>query len=176
MKAVRFISKILYVLSWLMASLLFVIVAYASTVIVFFSGKANDAYPMEVLQNGTFQIFFPFTRVPFLLGDYTATYLISYLLTVSFYGFFLWMLSKVFHSFSQERIFTKMGALRLSRFYLINLLVPVLFIAMVMWLEQSMSDMLRIILLHLVIGVFAFFMAAIFKQGLILQDEQDLIF
>lgn len=176
MNAVRFLSKILYGLSRLLAVLIFAIVVYATVVTVLFMIGPNGSYPIEVLQNGTFRIFYPFTRIIFLLGDYTAGYLLSYLLTMSFYGLFLWLLSNVFHSFSQERLFTKIGAIRLSRFYIINLLVPVLFIAMVILFGQSIGDMLRIILLHLVIGAFAFFMAAIFKQGLILQDEQDLIF
>jgi hypothetical protein len=37
-------------------------------------------------------------------------------------------------------------------------------------------DVARIALLHLVIGIFAFFMATIFKQGFVLQEEQDLTF
>jgi hypothetical protein len=41
---------------------------------------------------------------------------------------------------------------------------------------SELVDIVRIIMLHLVIGVFAFFMAAIFRHGVVLQEEQDLTF
>ena len=59
---------------------------------------------------------------------------------------------------------------------MINLIVPFVFLALIAVFGEEMIDIVRIILLHLVIGVFAFFMAAIFKQGLVLQEEQDLTF
>ena len=100
----------------------------------------------------------------------------SDLLTITFYGLFLWLLSGVFHAFKQTKIFTRKGVLQLSRFYMINLIVPFVFLALIAVFGEEMIDIVRIILLHLVIGVFAFFMAAIFKQGLVLQEEQDLTF
>jgi hypothetical protein len=73
-------------------------------------------------------------------------------------------------------LFTKKGFSQLSRFYSVNLTVPVLILIILAVLGQEVQDIIRITFLHLVIGVFAFFMAAIFKQGLFLQEEQDLIF
>jgi len=175
MKTVRFLSNILCWLSRIMSLILLLIVLYAAIVLMLHAMNPTGVYPITV-DNGTFKIFYPFSHTTFLLGDYTIEYLFSYLLTLSFYGIFLWLLSNVFQSFTQQKIFTRIGALRLSRFYIINFIVPALFIAMVLVLGQSIVDMLRIIMLHLVIGIFAFFMAAIFKQGLELQDEQDLIF
>jgi predicted permease len=89
---------------------------------------------------------------------------------------FLWLLGGVFQAFKQERLFTKKGFSQLSRFYSVNLTVPVLILIILAVLGQEVQDIIRITFLHLVIGVFAFFMAAIFKQGLFLQEEQDLIF
>ena len=89
---------------------------------------------------------------------------------------FLWLLSGVFHAFKQVKLFTAKGVVQLSRFYITNLLVPFLFLLLFLLFRNEMSDLLRIILLHVIIGVFAYFMAAIFKQGLLLQEEQDLTF
>jgi tryptophan-rich sensory protein len=110
------------------------------------------------------------------LGDYTGSYLFTYLFTVAFYGLFLWLLSGVFHAFKQKKLFTEKGAVQLSRFYITNLLMPFLFLVLFLFFRNDMSDIIRIMFLHLVIGVFAYFMAAIFKQGLLLQEEQDLTF
>lgn len=130
---------------------------------------------MHVAQS-EFTLFYPFTKKAFLLGDYTVSFLFTYLFIIAFYGFFLWLLSDVFRSFRQEKLFTQKGVLRLSRFYITNLLVPVLFLILVIFFQSEMSDLVRIMFLHLVIGVFAYFMATIFKQGWILQEEQDLTF
>ena len=129
---------------------------------------------MRVLDNETFLIFLPFTETVFLLGDYTASYLVSNLLTIAFYGLFLWLLSGIFNEFRRPKIFTRKGVYKLSLFYIINLVVPFIFIALLFIFGDEVSDIVRIILLHLVIGVFAFFMAAIFKHGVLLQEEQDL--
>ena len=43
-------------------------------------------------------------------------------------------------------------------------------------LSEASFDAWNIVGLHLLLGIFIFFMAAIFNQGLKLQDEQDLIF
>ena len=50
------------------------------------------------------------------------------------------------------------------------------FLVLLAFFGHEIIDILRITLLHLVIGVFAYFMAAIFKQGVHLQEEQDLTF
>jgi hypothetical protein len=86
------------------------------------------------------------------------------------------LLSGVFHAFKQDRLFTKNGLLQLSRFYMVNVIVPVVIMLLLLIFKQEVEDIVRITFLHLIIGVFAFFMAAIFKQGLVLQEEQDLIF
>lgn len=175
MKGVRPIASILYYLSRVSAVLVLLTAAYAAIVMLFYYYGSGRGVPMET--NGDyFTIFYPFTRNPFLLGDYTRSYLITNLVTVIFYGVFLWLLSGVFHAFRQRKLFTIKGVVQLSWFYIINLMVPVLLLLVLIFSKQDTSDLVRITLLHLVIGVFAFFMAAIFKQGLELQNEQDLTF
>ena len=176
MKTVRPVASILFYLSRFAAIIIFIIAIYATAVILLYKNDPSGNIPMEVLDDGSFRIFYPFTQSPFLLGDYTTSYLVSNLLTITFYGLFLWLLSGVFHAFKQTKIFTRKGVMQLSRFYMINLIVPFVFLALLAVFGEEMIDIVRIILLHLVIGVFAFFMAAIFKQGLVLQEEQDLTF
>jgi len=126
-------------------------------------------------EDGGFIIFYPFTHKTFLLGDYNSSYLTMMIVLLSFYSLFLWLLCRVFYAFKQQKLFTHASVIKLSRFYITNLVLPplCLMIAILFYREMA-GDFLVICLLHLVIGVFAFFMAAIFKQGLILQEEQDL--
>lgn len=176
MKAVRHTATILFYLSRIMAIMVFVITVYALAVILLSLTGPSPALPIRIFDNGTFHIFYPFTNTPFLLGDYTSSYLVSNLSIIAFYSVFLWLLSGVFHAFKQPRLFTQKGVMQLSRFYITNLIVPLIFLILLAVFGQELLDIFRITLLHLVIGIFAFFMAAIFKQGLILQEEQDLIF
>lgn len=176
MKTVRFIAGILYYLSRIFALIVSVIAVYAIVVILLHVNNPNASLPIKIINNDRFEIFYPFTHTTFLLGDYTASYLVSNLLTITFYGLFLWLLGGVFHAFKQQKIFTRKGMLQLSVFYIVNLVVPFLFVALLFVFGQEILDIVRIILLHLVIGIFAFFMSAIFKQGLLLQEEQDLTF
>lgn len=176
MKAVRPVASVLYYLSRILSLLLLVSAGYATTIVLVYKAHPSGALPFRVFDDKTFQLFYPFTHKPFLLGDYTAAYLVSNGLTIAFYGLFLWMLGDVFKTFRQTRLFTPRGVLRLSRFYMLNLVVPFIFLLLLAIFGQEIIDIVRIILLHLVIGVFAFFMAAIFRQGLFLQEEQDLTF
>lgn len=175
MKTVRFIAAILFYVTRIAAYLFLGTAAYATAVVLLSLGQAASWLPIEI--TGTyFTIFYPFTRMPFLLGDYTLSYLFTYLFTITFYGFFLWLLSGVFYAFKQPKLFTAKGVVQLSRFYLTNLIVPFVFLFLLLVFKDEMNDLVRIMFLHLVIGVFAYFMAAIFKQGLVLQEELDLTF
>ena len=175
MKSVRLTAGILFYLARTGALLIFVIAMYATVVIVLSHYSTATWLPIQI-EGNHFTIFYPFTKAPFLLGDYTASYLVPNLAIVVFYGLFLWLLSDVFHAFKQQKLFTAKGVAQLSRFYITNLVVPFLFLILFLVFKNEMSDLIRIIFLHTVIGVFAFFMAAIFKQGVALQEEQDLTF
>jgi hypothetical protein len=175
MKTVRLVANILFYLSRLTAILFIIITCYALVVLIL-SGFSNSPWIPIKIDNGGFRIFYPFTKNTFLLGDYTAAYLVTNFFTIGFYGLFLWLLSKVFHAFMQPKLFTRSSVHHLSLFYIANLIVPFLFLILLVVWREEFSDIIRIVFLHLVIGVFAFFMAAIFKQGLLLQEEQDLTF
>lgn len=175
MKTVRLTATVLFYFSRAGAYLFLGTALYAAAVVLLYYYIAARWLPIEV-KGQYFTLFYPFTAKAFLLGDYTTSYLFTNLSIVIFYGFFLWLLSDVFRAFRQQKLFTEKSVTRLSRFYITNLIVPILFLLLVVKFQNEMSDLIRIIFLHLVIGVFAFFMAAIFKQGLILQEEQDLTF
>ena len=175
MKNVRVIAGLLFFITRLLGVLILLTTIYACTVIVLFRANPSSSLPVRILDNGaTFQVFFPFTHLPFILGDYTTSFLVTNFLTLSFYGLFLWLLSDVLRAFQQVKMFTRKATVQLTRFYIINLVVPFMFLGLLLVFGKEMADLVRIILLHLVIGIFAYFMAAIFKQGLLLQEEQDL--
>ena len=172
MKSVRIVANILFYLTRVAAVLYLITAVYSLLVIVLHAAGANA--PM-VAEEGRFEIYYPFTTAPFLLGDYNNAYLSMMILVISFYGVFLWLLSNVFNAFRQPRLFTPKGVMRLSRFYITNLTVPVAcLIAALLFYREAVSDVMMLTFLHLIIGIFAFFMAAIFRQGLALQEEQDL--
>ncbi|HYC27985.1 MAG TPA: DUF2975 domain-containing protein [Chitinophagaceae bacterium] len=167
MKSVRIVANILYYLTRV-AAMLYLITAVYCLGVVILGGPIN-------IKDGGFLIYYPFTTTTFLLGDYNSAYLTMMISIISFYGVFLWLLSNVFNTFRQSKLFTSKSVMRLSRFYITNLTVPVIsLIAALLFYHDAVSDVLMITFLHLVIGIFAFFMAAIFRQGLVLQEEQDL--
>jgi hypothetical protein len=176
MKTVRAIAAALHFICKIAAIIVLLVASYATLALIMYGNDPKGSSMVQVLDDSTFRIFYPFSKTPFLLGDYNKGYIITSLVTVAFYGIFLWLLSGVFDAFKQPKLFTKRGVTQLSRFYITNLIVPFALLGLSIAFHQGYSDFLKIIFLHLIIGVFAFFMAAIFKQGLMLQEEQDLTF
>jgi hypothetical protein len=175
MRTVRFIANILFYLSRIAALIFLATSIYAVAVIIVAGNPPSPGMPISVHQNG-FELYYPFTRTTFLIGEYSTGFIATNFLIMAFYGIFLWLLSNVFLAFRQSKLFTKKSVVRLSVFYIINLLTPLLFGSLVILFRSAAGDLSKIVFLHLVIGVFAFFMAAIFKQGVVLQEEQDLTF
>lgn len=173
MKQVRIIASGLFYLTRTAALLFLMTGIYAFVILALSMYTSMDQLPIRV-SDGSFVIFYPFTEQPFLLGDYTVSYFLISTSTVLLYGFFLWLLSCVFKAFRQQKLFIPRSVSRLERFYLFNLGVPILFLVILAFSGQELRDAVLIVFLHLMIGVFAFFMAAIFRQGLLLQEEQDL--
>jgi hypothetical protein len=173
MKAVHLTANILFHLSRPLAILYSLVTVYA--IIVVLSSYATHAIWVPInIEQGRFVIFFPFTHTPFILGDYAGYYLIPTLLVVIFYSIFLWLLSGVFDAFRQKKMFVTKGVNQLSRFFKSNLAIPAVLILISALYNYAVGDMIRIAFLHGVLGVFAFFMTAIFKEGVLLQEEQDL--
>jgi len=165
MKKIRFIAFILYYLTGVLAALVLATAIYATMVVLIYTHTQHSyLIPMEV-DRGYFTIFFPFTHARFLLGDYTTEYLTTSLVTVVLYGIFLLLLSNVFRSFTKPKLFTPKSIGRLSAFYIYNFAAPIACIIIVMSFGAQINDALMLSFLHFMIGVFAWFMAVIFKQG-----------
>ncbi|MGB8190601.1 MAG: DUF2975 domain-containing protein [Chitinophagaceae bacterium] len=174
MKSVKLIANILYYITKIISILYLVTGAYVLGVVLLSKTSSASWIPIDVLSDGSFRIFYPFTRTPFILGEYNNSYLVISIAIILLYGLFLWLLSGVFNAFRQERLFTPKNVSRLKRFYRFNVIIPVLSLLILAIIGYELSDVVGIGFLHLLAGVFAFFMAAIFKQGLVLQEEQDL--
>lgn len=122
-----------------------------------------------------FVICYPFTETRYLLGDSTEFYYIFEMIAfIGLYGLFFWLLGNVFDAFRQPKLFTLENVKRLRIFYMLNFTVPLPFLIAHLWYSYEVSILISLTFLHFVIGIFAYFMAVIFEQGLNLQTEQDL--
>ena len=171
MKRVRNLAVALYYLSRIAAILFVTISAYILLIIVL-SAFGIKGLPVDI-DNAHFVIFLPFSKIPFLLGDYNNTFLSVSISTLTLYAIFLWLLSAVFNVFKQQKIFVPQSAKCFKNFYLFNFYIPLLYVCCLIIFKLELRDAVIIVLLHLMISVFIFFMATIFQQGLVLQEEQD---
>jgi hypothetical protein len=123
-----------------------------------------------------FSICFPFSETHFLNGENNWAYKIfNFLIPIGFYGIFFLLLSNVFKVFKQSKLFTQNGVNQLRWFYLANIFMPSITILMASIFAGAIEEGLEwVTIIHFFLGVFAYFLAAIFKQGLQLQNEQDL--
>jgi hypothetical protein len=171
MKRVHDLAALLYYISKTIAWLFIIIGTYV-LIIVLFYGWGIKGLPIAI-DNNHFIIFLPFSKIPFLLGDYTRAYLSVSLSILALYAVFLWLLSAVFQVFKQQKIFIPKSVRRLKNFYRFNFYIPILYILFLMIFKLEFRDAIIIVLLHLMLSVFIFFMAIFFQQGLLLQEEQD---
>ncbi|MGH2664350.1 hypothetical protein [Flavobacterium sp.] len=169
MKLVRIISTILFYLARILA------IGYLLTAFHLLVSVVFKLPTFQLLEKNRFEIYYPFTDKKFLLGsDYSFNYVTEMVLIIGFYGLFFWMLGSVFSTFKQKPLFTKQGIRSLKVFCVINLLIsPLLFSFLSVF---SIEDMpfFAMIIAHGIIGVFTYFLWAIFREGVGLQDEQDL--
>lgn len=170
LKTVRILSKILY------AASLFLAVGYCSTAlysVVLFVFKTPQ---FRIIEDGRrFQMLFPFSDVVFMRGENTFGQMATMVVLIGLYGLFFAFLSNIFDIFRREKWFTKQALMSLRVFSIGNIIAPIaayLFVVAV-WETESPAEML--VALHALLGVFTLFLAAIFQQGLHLQNEQDLI-
>jgi hypothetical protein len=153
-----------------MATLYLVTTLYSSIVLLtewsFFT-RENGKY---------FSICYPFTETPFLNGENTWGYkLFNFLIPIGFYGLFFLLVSNVFNVFNKPRLFTQNGVNQLKWFYMANIFVPSLTIILASYFAGGIEEGLEwVAIIHFFLGVFSYFLATIFKQGLHLQNEQDL--
>ncbi|MDB5226363.1 MAG: hypothetical protein JWN78_556 [Bacteroidota bacterium] len=174
MTHLKFIARLLFYLSRAASWLYLLIGSYTFIVISALKVVPSASLYFQRLDNNRFFIFYPFTDIPFLTGEFSNFYFGTLLLILFGYGIFLWLLSNVFYAFTQEKLFTKEAIRDLTIFYKINLVIPGLIVIVFALCKQGIDDLIIITCLHFVIGIFAYFMAAMFKQGWELQEEQDL--
>ncbi|WKL47739.1 DUF2975 domain-containing protein [Flavobacterium pectinovorum] len=169
MKTTHIVSRILFYFARFLAIVYFILALYSVFTLatgVFLTFEENGKY---------FQVCYPFTTHPLMLGDYNLPYILfDFLAPLSLYGIFFLLSSNVFKLFYQPKLFTTNGILHLRRFYLSNLLIPGIVIFIASFFVPLDNEVSLFIVLHGMLGVFAYFLAAIFKQGLNLQNEQDL--
>lgn len=172
MQKVRFIATGLFYLTRILAIPYLATAVYALISIVF------ETPSFSLFDNGRrFVINYPFTDNRFLIGDeYSFAYIFEMIAFIGLYGVFFWLLSNIFQTFRDQKLFTPRGVRRLTIFYLFNFLTPLPFLIGHLIGSYEVGSVVVITLLHTVLGVFAYFMAVIFSRGLHLQNEQDLIF
>lgn len=170
MKRVKFISTILFYITRVIAILYLLVTLYSLiSLLTHWSYITKD-------NNKYFSICYPFTQSPFLNGENTWAYkAFNFLIPIGFYGVFFLLVSNVFKVFKQPKLFTQYGVAQLKYFYLANIFMPPLTILMASVFAGKIEEGLEwVAVVHFFLGVFAYFLASIFKQGLQLQNEQDL--
>lgn len=169
MNNVKLVSKILFYLTFFISFSYYMMAAHSAIALL-------TGWSLKFKDNGKFfQVCFPFTKTPVLNGDNNLPYIfLEFLIPLSLYGLFFSLLANVFKVFFQPRLFTELGIKHLKRFYLGNFIVPGIMVLLVSFIDNPDSDGIAVIVLHAIIGVFAYFLAAIFKQGVNLQNQQDL--
>jgi hypothetical protein len=170
MKQVRVVATCLFYISRMIA------IPYLATALYSLLCMVLKLPMYQIIDDGRhFVINYPFTNLRFLLGDDIRFYYKFELVAfIGLYGLFFWLLGNIFQTFRQNRMFTVRGVKRLQIFYILNFLVPLPFLVGHVAYAYEVNLIVALWLLHAVVGIFAYFMAVIFKQGLNLQNEQDL--
>lgn len=170
MKEVRLVASCLFYLSRVIA------IPYLATSLYCIISFIFRIESLQVVDEGKkFVIMYPFTNRRFLLGDdYAFYYIFEMIAFIGLYGLFFWLLGNIFATFREKKLFTHKGVKRLRIFYLLNFIVPLPFLIGHIIFSYEVEILVTLAALHFVVGIFAYFMAVIFKQGLNLQTEQDL--
>lgn len=165
----KFSAKILVLVSRIIA------IAYLTSAIYSII-CINSGWCITPYGEGKFlHINYPFTQKPFLNIDNNTAYIIfSFLLPIGLYGLFFWLVSKLFSVFAKPKLFTHTNLMHLKKFYWFNWVVPLAAVVMGSFFVEVEGIIWLLVALHFILGLFAWMVAAIFKQGLSLQNEQDL--
>jgi len=168
-KKVQVISKTLFYVTRLLGILYFLMPLYSLVCVV--TGWATGPYG----DGAYLHIYYPFTNIPFLNIDNNIPYIIfEFLLPLGLYGLFFWLTGNVFKAFYQPRLFTGFGVKQLRNFYVANLAIPLPALLLSNVFAEADGITFALVIVHGILGIFAYFMAVIFKQGLKLQNEQEL--
>ncbi|MCJ0741268.1 hypothetical protein [Pedobacter montanisoli] len=146
----------------------FLITAYATFCL-------STGLRLNIIDEKKFAILWPFSSKPFLLGDYNLPYILfDFILILGFYGLFFLLTANVFKLFFQPKLFTLKGIRQLKWFYLLNLILPGTCMVLAHLFSYIEEGIEMLVVIHFILGIFAYFLAAIFSQGVKLQNEQDL--
>jgi hypothetical protein len=169
MKNVRAFSKVLFLFCRGYGALMLLVAVYMAGVLLVGDGSGL----LVRLPGERFTISYPFSHTAFLIGDFEASSIVIMLSALAGYGLFTWLLGNIFKVFRNEKLFTRQGVKALALFYRVNFGLPILAVLMAWLAGFELKDFIMLAVLHGVIGIFAWFLANIFEQGVALQDEQD---
>ncbi|MBB4804932.1 hypothetical protein HNP38_000204 [Chryseobacterium defluvii] len=169
MDQTKIISRILYYICLILSAGYLLTGVYA--IFCLSTGIGITSYG----QGKYLHINYPFTEQPFLNIENNYPYIIfSFLLVLIGYGIFFGLSAKVFRVFFQTKLFTKENIVQLKRFYTYNIFFPLPIVIIASFFVEVESMIWGLVFIHFMLGIFCLFLANIFKQGLHLQNEQDL--
>lgn len=169
MQRAKLVSKILYYITRILAVIYIGITFYS--VICILTGWSIGYYG----EGKYFHIFYPFTTQTLMNVDNNTPYILfEFLMPLGLYGLFFLLSSNVFKVFHQPKLFTRPGIKHLQTFYLANLIIPIITLTLAGIFASVESIAWVLVIIHFILGIFTYFLSEIFKQGLNLQDEQDL--
>ncbi len=171
MNKVRFISKILYLICKVL------LIGYGLSFLHALIALTFKTSSLNIIDEGKrFEIYFPFGKVSFLIGYFEKGYIIfGFLMVLGLYAIFFHLLSNFFKAFASEKLFSIQNLKYLNWFSYSNLTVPIIAVLMASFVMPIEDEISALALMHVLLGVFAYFLAAIFQQGLKIQNDQDLI-
>ncbi|MCL8537274.1 DUF2975 domain-containing protein [Chryseobacterium gallinarum] len=169
MNQTRIISKILFYICCILSA------GYLITFVYSILCLATDFSVVPYKDGQYLHINYPFTESPFLNIENNHPYIMfSFLLVLISYGIFFWLSAGVFRVFFRDKLFTKKNIGQLKRFYLYNIFIPLPLVIIASFFVEVESIIWGLVFIHFMLGIFCLFLANIFKQGLHLQNEQDL--
>ncbi|TRZ43529.1 DUF2975 domain-containing protein [Robertkochia solimangrovi] len=167
MNKTKILSKILFAISRSLGWIYLLIALYGAFSWITDTNIQND--------DARTIINYPLTAVSFLILENNWSYLFfAFLIPFFAYALFFWLLSNVFKVFYQDKLFTQPNIGHLKRFYLTNIILPIVLVMVSSFFIAIEKGIFIIVTLHLLLGVFIFIISEIFDQGLSLQNEQDL--
>ncbi|KMQ60116.1 hypothetical protein ACM46_17905 [Chryseobacterium angstadtii] len=169
MNQTKIIARILYYICSVLSVGYLIMVVYSMFCLA-------TGYGITPYKDGKYlHINYPFTQQPFLNIENNSPYIIfSFFAVLISYGVFFWLSSLVFRVFFQEKLFTADNIRLLTIFYRYNIFIPLPLVIIANFFVEVESIVWGLVFIHFMLGIFCLFLANIFKQGLHLQNEQDL--
>ncbi|MEX0275371.1 MAG: DUF2975 domain-containing protein [Flavobacteriaceae bacterium] len=128
-----------------------------------------------ILVSGIFHIQIPLTSSE-VQGELTFKVITTIIFTLLYYMVFLFLVSRILKGLEMPSPFNKKTIKNLRYFMLMNLLVFPLGFAGLNFIFSKTHGLNYIpqLLLHLLLGLFSFFLIELFKRGFTLQSDHDL--